>query len=241
MLEIACIVDIGIRPKNDDRAAVNSELIPLGTHSEVSGNSCLVVVCDGVGGEKYGNEAAEIVADTFSRLSGNQLNVEIINENIKKANEAVITAQKTDINHSKMATTIAGLYINGDDFIAFNIGDSRIYRYRSYISQISKDHSLWQEQIDSGLSPQPGQESVITRYIGGKFAVPEIVEGTGRVFDNDIYILCTDGVWGVLEDNDFEKVLSVYENINEACKTLISLAIEKGSQDNLSIIIVRRI
>ena len=241
MLEIACMVDIGIRPKNDDRAAINSHLVSNGTHTETIDNSCLLVVCDGVGGEKYGNEAAEIVTDTFSRLSGTHLSVEIIKESIIKANEAVIAAQKSDIDHLKMATTIAGLYINGDDFIAFNIGDSRIYRYRSYISQISKDHSLWQEQIDSGLSPQSGQESVITRYIGGKYAIPEIVEGTGRVFNNDIYILCTDGVWGVLEDDDFEKILSENEKIEETCKALIELALQKGSNDNLSIIIVRRI
>ena len=225
MLEIACIVDIGIRPKNDDRAAVNSTLIPLGTHSEESGNSCLVVVCDGVGGYPYGDEAAAIVTELFASISGKKLNTETINEYIKKANESVMSAQKIDSNHSKMTTTIAGIYVNGDDFIAFNVGDSRIYRYRSYLSQISEDHS---------------QNNQLIYYIGGNQVFPEIVEGIGRVFEKDFYILCTDGVWGVLEDNDFEKVLSVCENINEACKTLISLAIEKGSQDNLSLIIIRR-
>lgn len=240
MLEIACIVDIGKRQKNDDRTAVNSRLVSLGSYSETTEKSCLVVVCDGVGGEKFGNEAAQIVTETFSRLCGTPLTVEIIKANIIKANDAVIAAQKTDINHSKMATTIAGLSINGDDFIAFNIGDSRIYRYRSFISQISKDHSLSQEQIDAGLTPMPGQESVITRFIGGKQAVPEFVEGKGRVFDNDIYILCTDGVWGALEDEDFEKILSENEKTEDACKALIELALKKGSNDNLSVIIVRR-
>jgi len=225
MLEIACMVDIGIRPKNDDRAAINSHLVSNGIHTETIDISCLVVVCDGVGGYPYGDEAAAIVTEIFASIADNQLNTEIINEYIIKANEAVITAQKTDANHSKMTTTIAGLYINGDDFIAFNIGDSRIYRYRSYISQISVDHS---------------QNNQLIYYIGGNQAFPEIVEGTGRVFENDIYILCTDGVWGVLEEIDFEKILSAYEKSEDACKALITLAIEKGSKDNLSIIIVRR-
>jgi protein phosphatase len=240
MLEIACIVDSGVRPKNDDRAAVNSKLVSQGSYTKTTEKSCLVVVCDGVGGEAYGNEAAEMVTDIFSRFSGTPLTAAIINEYIAKANEAVLATQKTDFNHSKMATTIAGIYINGDDFIAFNVGDSRIYRYRKYIAQISKDHSLRQEQIDIGLIPKPGQESVLTHYLGGKQAVPEIVEGTGRVFHNDIYILCTDGVWGVLEDDDFENILCQNSQTEEMCQALINLALQKGSEDNLSVIIVRR-
>ena len=242
MLEIACMVDPGKRfPAHDDRAAINSTLVPQGLYSEIAETSCLVVVCDGVGGEAFGNEAAEIAAGVFSQLSKLPLTIDIIKEQIAKANEAVIKAQKKDIKHSKMATTIAGLYINGDDFIAFNAGDSRIYRYRTYLSQISKDHSLWQEQIDLGFEPMPGQKNVITHYIGGIRAIPEIVDGTGRVFDNDVFILCTDGVWGVLQDNDFENLLSQGLNVKDSCKALIDLALQKGSDDNLSAIIIKRI
>jgi protein phosphatase len=242
MLEIACVVEGGIKsPANDDRACVNKKLVTQGAYSQTAETACLVVVCDGVGGEAYGYKAAEIVTGIFSRLNGTSLTVDIINEYIVKANQAVIAAQKTDFNHSKMATTIAGLYINGDDFIAFNVGDSRIYRYRSYISQISKDHSIRQEQIDLGLEPKPGQESIITHYIGGTHAIPEIVGGTSRVFDNDIYILCTDGVWGVLEDDDFENILSKKYTVEETCGELIALALKKKSKDNLSAIIVRRV
>jgi len=245
MLEIACMVDPGVKkPANDDRVAINSTLISQNSHTETVDNVCLVAICDGVGGEAYGNEAADIVVDIFSRLSVTPLTVDIINEYITKANEAVIAAQKTDLKHSKMTTTIAGLYINGDDFIAFNVGDSRIYRYRDpYISQISKDHSIRQEQIDLGLEPKPGQENVITHYLGGTCATPEIVNGIGRVFDNDVYILCSDGVWSVLTDDDFENLLSQSQelSVEKSCETLISLALQKGSKDNLSIIICRRV
>jgi len=242
MLEIACIVEPGVRfPKNDDRAAINSKLISRGAYSETTEESCLAVVCDGVGGEAFGNEAADIVTDIFSRISGMQLTIDLIKEYIIKANEAVRNSQKTDVKHSRMATTIAGLYINGDNFLAFNIGDSRIYRFRSYLSQISKDHSVWQEQIDSGLDPTPSQGNIITRYIGGIQAIPEIIDGVGRVFYNDVYILCTDGVWGVLGDSDFEKILSHAGKLKDVCKSFIDLALQKGSKDNLSIIIIRSV
>jgi len=243
MLEIACMVDPGVKkPANDDRVFVNSTIISQNSYTETVDRMCLMAVCDGVGGEAYGNEAADIVVDIFSRISGTPLTIDIINEHIEKANKAVIAAQKNDLKHSKMSTTIAGLYINGNDFIAFNIGDSRIYRYRSpYISQISKDHSLRQEQIDLGFEPNPGQESIITHYIGGMCAIPEIVDGIGRVFENDIYILCSDGVWGVLAEDDFENVLSHGLSVKKSCEALISLALEKKSKDNLSIIICKRI
>jgi protein phosphatase len=240
LLEIACLVDPGARsPANDDRAAVNSKLVSQGSYTETAESTCLVVICDGVGGEAYGNEAADIVTEFFSRLGGKPLTVDNIKEHVSKANKEVINAQKKDFKHSKMSTTVAGLYINGDNFIAFNVGDSRIYRYRSYISQISKDHSLRQEQIDLGLVPKPGLENVITRYIGGSRALPEIVDGTGRVFENDAFLLCTDGVWGVLDDDDFEKVLSQGKKTDETCEDLVELALQKKSSDNLSVIIVR--
>ena len=240
MLEIACMVDPGTRPSNDDRVAVNKKIISQGTYTETVDTACLAIVCDGVGGEAFGFEAAEIVTGIFSNLSEMPLTVAIVTEYITKANEAVIAAQKTSSGHSKMSTTIAGLYINKDDCIAFNVGDSRIYRYRSYLSQLSKDHSLRQEQIDLGLLPKPGQEGVITHYIGGNCASPEVVEGIGRVFDNDVYILCSDGVWGPLEDDDFEKILSQGGTVEELCRTLVATALQKGSDDNLSVIMVRK-
>jgi len=241
MLEVACLVSGGIKsPANDDRAAIGNKLVAEGTYAETFETACLAVVCDGVGGEAFGFEAAEIVTNIFSKLSGTQLTIDIINEYIVKANQAVISAQKKDLKHSKMATTIAGIYINGDDFIAFNVGDSRIYRYRNFISQISKDHSLWQEQIDLGLEPKQGQKGVITHFLGGSSAAPEIVDGKGRVFNNDVYIVCSDGVWGVLKDEEFENIISKYP-VEEVCEKLVALALEKGSDDNLSVIIVRKV
>jgi protein phosphatase len=241
MIEIACVVEAGVEaPKNDDRAAVNGKLVSDGCYQETVENSCLVVVCDGVGGNAYGNEAAEIVANHFICLSDTQLSIELIEKQIEIANEAVRNAQRSDAEHSKMATTLAGLYIDGDDFIAFNIGDTRIYRYRSYIAQISKDHSAQQEAIDLGLLPKSGQESVITRYIGGVYAAPEIIDGKGRVLDNDVFLLCTDGVWGVLGEDDFEDLLGKEVLLGEKCQLFVETALKNGSEDNLSIIIIRR-
>lgn len=242
MLEIACLVSAGIKsPKNDDKAAVNTELISEGSYSETCEKKGLFVVCDGVGGEAFGYEAAEITTKIFSAITNSEITIDVIKENIKKANEAVLSAQKKDTAHSRMCTTIAGLYINDNNFIAFNVGDSRIYRYRNpYIMQLSTDHSVWQEQISLGLKPRQEHKSTITRYIGGTSYEPAIVDGKDKCYMNDIFVICSDGVWGVLEHDDFENALSIDKPLNEICNILIELSLQKGSDDNLSIIIVRR-
>ena len=239
MINMSCHIETGKREKNDDRISINKTLISQGSHTESADRTCLVVVCDGVGGESFGNEAAETATALFSEKSDQELTKTEIENHIITVNNAIIHAQKKTPQHAKMATTIAGLYINNNDFITFNIGDSRIYRYRSpYIMQISTDHSLRQQQIDMGDEPTPGSESTITRYLGGNNAKPSITEGKGRILSNDIFVLCSDGVWGSLENEDFEQILTTDESLETKCQTLVSQALQNGSTDNLSVIIV---
>ncbi len=241
MLEIACFVDAGIRaPKNDDRVAINNKLVSQGSYAESTETNCMLIVCDGVGGERGGNEAADLVTRIFSTYYNRQHNDTSIKSIIAEANTAVLSARKKNHLHSRMSTTLAGLCINGDDFVAFNIGDSRIYRFRApYIMQISKDHSIRQEKIDAGEEPKSEQDNIITRCIG-EIAIPYIINGSGKVFVNDVFLLCSDGVWGVLDDDDFEKTLLIKGDLDTKCQLLVELALKKGSEDNLSIIMVRR-
>jgi protein phosphatase len=242
MIEIACFVDIGNhREKNDDRVAVNKKLISDGVYSETVEDNCLVVVCDGVGGNACGDEAAEIVAGYFSGLHGQVFDLGEITACLSIANELVLQTQRTDSNHSKMSTTIAGLFICNNSFIAFNVGDSRIYRFRCpYIMKLSTDHSKSQESIDLGYEPTPGQEHILTRFMGGICVTPNIVDGIEKVFEGDIYVVCSDGVWGSLENEEFEDILSNEETLENKCKALVELALKNGSTDNLSIILVRK-
>jgi len=242
LLEITCIVDKGIRDYNDDRASINGEYVEEGTLTiQVSDGMCLVIVCDGLGGYSNGHKAAEMCVKDIIQLYGEKISVDIIESQLSRTNDEIKYFQGTDREHSNMSTTVAGLYINGDDYIAFNVGDTRIYRYRSYLSQISTDHSKWQDQLDLGLIPDAGMESILTRCIGGQFAKPEIVQGKDRVFIGDEYIICTDGIWGVLDTEVFERVLSQKLSTADAAATLMDLAKKNNSQDNLSIIIIRRV
>lgn len=243
MWEIACISDKGpVREKNDDRVLVNNSIISCGKHIETADRECIAVICDGVGGEQYGDEAAEIVVKEFAKISIEQLNKESIYQHIESVNKKVISAQRIDAAHSWMATTVAGIAIKGDDYVAFNVGDTRVYRYRKpYISQLSTDHSLFQENIFAGIPTGIEYRHVLTRYIGGNTAEAAVVDGTDSIGNNDIFVLCSDGIWDVVSDIDLEKVLSEDLTADEMCQKIFNMAIANSTKDNISLAIVRRI
>ena len=242
MFRVVCIVDEGIeRNGNDDRAVVCRAVVCDGFYEEET-KTVLAAVCDGVGGEAFGGKAAEIAVTHFSLLLDLNVTEEIIRSAINEVNTLIVNAQKEDKAYARMASTIAGIYLNGDDYIAFNVGDSKVFRYRPpYIAQLSTDHSLVEDLKELGLDAKPGQEHVITRYLGGQYSTPEIVDGKGKSLDCDVYLVCSDGISDVLSEIDLEELFSQPIPDGELCRKLVDMAIFKGSTDNLSAIIIRRI
>lgn len=220
MLNITANVDIGIGPsQNDDRALVNDHIIKIGEYEVIlDSDICLATVCDGVGGEDYGYEAAQITSKIFSKMWGNQINKTTIESSIYTANNSIIKKQKSSLNYRRIATTLAGVYIEGPDYIVFNVGDSRVYRFRNkYVSLLTKDHSLVQELVDLNiLSPKEAKtdsrKNIITRYIGH----PTDFDGNidiykGALHKKDILLVCSDGLSDFLTEDDFEDILSNYK------------------------------
>lgn len=243
MWEIAYISDKGlVRKENDDRVMVNGTVISSGRYSSTSEDNILVVLCDGVGGEKHGNEAADIVAQSFKTMKATSLDGSNIQGYIDSINEKVVVAQHTDPEHSQMATTVAGIAINGNGFFIFNVGDTRVYRFRRpYISQLSTDHSLAHENSIIGVETTEGQKHVITRYIGGQRAIASLYDGAESIGENDIFILCSDGVWDVVSDPEIEDVLSSADSTDEMRDRIFHLAISNKSDDNISLVVIRRV
>jgi len=241
VLEIAYTTNKGIRDYNDDRLFVNGSV-----HSDTDGmyseeTCCLVAVCDGVGGEAYGWKAAELVAGQLVELSKTSINFETIDSFVKDTNELLVQEQQTNKEFRRMATTIASVYIDDNSFWAFNVGDSRIYKYRSpFVSQISLDHSLVKERERLGLTTYPGQEHVITRCFGGENSTPEIVDGTELVNIEDIFVLCSDGLWGCVDDIEIEEIIQSGINSKDICDKLYQAAVNNNSDDNISIIVIWR-
>lgn len=242
MYEIACVVDEGIGCHgNDDRAMVCGVVISEGEYLKNS-DSVFAAICDGVGGELYGDLAANAVATILAETDFSDLTISKLGEVLAKANAEVLSMQRTSPRHKKMATTVAGIYLNGEDYISFNAGDTRIYRFRPpYIAQLSTDHTLIAELKELGIETKPEQEHVITKYLGKPNVVPDVEEGKGRVFDIDSFLICSDGVTDVLSEAEIEEMMGNDCSAKEICWSFIEKAIEKGSKDNVSAIVIRRV
>lgn len=242
MWEISYISDKGpVREKNDDRVMACNSVISSGKYSAMREDNILVVLCDGVGGEKHGNEAADIVAQLFQSISAESLDLTNIQKYVDLINEKVIAAQHIDLEHSQMATTVAGITINGNGFVVFNVGDTRVYRFRKpFISQLSTDHSLAHENSIIGIETTEGQKHVITRYIGGQRAIASLFDGADSIGENDIFFLCSDGVWNVVSDPEIENILSAAISTDEMRDRIFDLAINNKTDDNISLAVIRR-
>lgn len=242
MYDVACIVDAGTGCHgNDDRILIGQCKIQDGYYEKTQTNRVLAVVCDGVGGEAFGDEAAEIAISQFYKMYLHDITIDTINQNVKAASLLIQAAQKQDPAHARMSSTVAGIYIVGNSLIAFNVGDSRVYRYRPpYIAQLSTDHTVIAEFKSMGIKPIPGQEHVITKFLGGENHTPDIFDGTDKALEGDSYIVCSDGISDVFSDNDLAEIMQQELSLHDLCTKMIEEAVARGSQDNLSFIIIRR-
>lgn len=228
MIRYAAVTTAGVCEKNDDRVMVNGETISSGKIEGVADNGILATVCDGVGGYAHGDVAAEITSSVFLSLVGVTLSESEIRSAFVDANYGVMRKQASDTEYRNMATTVAGVFISVDDIISFNVGDSKILRFRSpYLMQLSTDH----------ISAKGS--STLTSFVGDEQRCnPKIVVGENRVFQNDIYIICSDGLSDVVSIGEMENALASSNDPPSKRDALLNTAINNCSQDNISIVIL---
>ena len=248
-ITIMGLTDTGIvRAKNEDCIGFDSAL-------------GLVVLADGMGGHRGGEVASTMTVDTIisnlqkelpkisageiDEASGFSRESICIQDAVVEANQAVFQASETNPAHKGMGTTIVVLQFYNNSFSLAHIGDSRCYRLRSgKFEQITKDHSLLQELIDRGFyTPEEARKSMnknlVTRALGiDPVVMPDIQEDI--VLKNDIYLLCSDGLTDLVEDEDIYLTINQFSaNLEEAAKQLITKANQNGGKDNISVMLCR--
>jgi protein phosphatase len=137
-----------------------------------------------------------------------------------------------------MGTTLTGCIIWGSKFYVFNIGDSRVYRFRgNYIGQITRDHSLREETGDSTL-----QKNIITSCIGGgvEEVRMDVTDFSSKITERDLFFLLSDGIVDSLTDDDLEACFQTKEqSIQDTLQQVLELSLEKGSSDNVTGILIQ--
>jgi len=164
---------------------------------------------------------------------------------VNNANSAIFNVSQSQPQCAGMGTTlVVGLFTN-NRLLVGHIGDSRMYRYRQEeLTQITEDHSLLQEQIKSGLitaeqAKYSSNKNLVTRALG----IDPDVELELNEFDvevGDIYLLCSDGLSDLVDDEAIQTTLNMLSSdLTEAAHKLVQLANDNGGKDNISVILVR--
>ena len=149
-----------------------------------------------------------------------------------------------------LRTTIAGIYTDSEKFFVYNAGDSRVYRFRyKYFTLLSKDHSLVQDLIDMGevsfedAKVHP-QKNIINKCIGNDEMVnPRIIDLSDDFVNGDIIMICSDGITDEVLDAELKEIILEHkqdQDLLECCNLIYNKSIEKGSKDNMSVILLRK-
>ena len=250
-IEIVSVSDIGkIRPHNEDSTISDARL-------------GIALVADGMGGYKAGEVASAIAATSIlndvksglkqlgviakqtNKENGYNSQSQLLIKAITHANSMIYNkAQEEELCRGMGTTIVIGLFYDGMISVA-NVGDSRLYLLReNNFKQITKDHSLLQEVIDKGKVPREKAEAMtprnlVTRALGIEARVKvDIFEE--QVKNDDIYLLCSDGLNDMVTDEEIHLTLSKYSvNLQQAANELVAMANSRGGRDNISIILAQ--
>ena len=206
----------------------------------------IAAVSDGMGGHAAGEVASRIsieALDMWTReLTDAPQNVLV--DAFFNANAQVISAAEEDPKRSGMGATMVAAIFYHDHFITANIGDSRLYLVSmGEIRQVTFDHSYVQELVRRGFltaeeARNHPRKNVITRCIGSESSFEPDVFYT-RWNPKDLVILCSDGLCDVLRDEDMLALVEREPDLDTLCHALMKAAYDKGSADNISLVIVR--
>lgn len=215
----------------------------------------VAVLADGMGGTRAGGVAAELAVDAaLDHLTGalrrGPLAPDDLSAAIKEANDRVIGTANAISSYRGMGTTlVVTAFLDGKGYLA-HVGDSRAYRYRGgELAQLTKDHSLVQEWVDAGvLSPEEAEKApnrhVITRAIGAKPSVVPDVQPL-ELAEDDVILLCSDGLSGMLEDAEIAKLLGDSAGDGDpalagTASELVAAANRAGGMDNVTVVLISR-
>ena len=215
----------------------------------------LGVLADGMGGYNAG-EIASGMATAFikSELSrwlaeaGRSASVREVRRAMEicvdNANLSIFNAANSNPHYAGMGTTLVVSVFQDSRLLLGHIGDSRCYRYRGgELVQITKDHSLLQEQIDAGLltpaqAALSSNKNLVTRALGVEDGVMlELNEHYVEV--GDLYLMCSDGLSDMIDDPTITRIIQGDETLEHRCELLIAAANENGGRDNITVMLVQ--
>ena len=203
------------------------------------------VVADGMGGHKAGEVASAMAVSEFTRWlrCAPVLTEETVNYAVHEANRIIHRTAQREADKSNMGTTLVSVWVDDEQVIECNVGDSRAYLLRDgTLTQISRDHSLVGELVEEGkITKQEAMHHPHKNYITRAVGTSSMVQPELRTLDRksgDVWLLCSDGMSNYIEDGEIERILCEQADREKCVRQLIDLALERGGADNITVVLV---
>jgi protein phosphatase len=201
------------------------------------------VIADGMGGAQAGEVASKTAADSFDQGLPDGPPERVLQQTIEGANRAIHRLARTDPNLNGMGTTTTAAILDpiAEEVAIGHVGDSRAYRLRrGKLERLTRDHSLVEEmrrkgQLTEAQAEDHPQRSIITRALGPEPEV-EVDLQTVPALAGDVFLICSDGLTSMLDDDHIERLLARATSMSNAVRGLVDEANRAGGRDNISVI-----
>jgi PPM family protein phosphatase len=240
-IELASTSDIGCqRENNEDRYAYWE---PEGDE-EFARKGRLAIVADGMGGHEGGQEASRIaveaIQEVFSESSGADPQSLLVT-GFQIAHERILEYAEGHPELHGMGTTATAIAILGNELYYAHVGDSRLYLVRgTSVSRLTNDHSYVGRLVQNGVISSEEAEThpqrhILTAALGaGAETSPDTPQHSIALQKGDVLVLCTDGLWSLLSDDEIQSAVVGHE-LAEACRGMVKMTKDRGGPDNITV------
>jgi PPM family protein phosphatase len=243
--DVAGLTDVGCQRENNEDRLLYWE---PSSDDEFALKGRLALVADGMGGHEGGQEASRIAAEAIQETYSASVNSgpqAALAEGFRQAHRRIQEEAARDPELHGMGTTATAIALVGHDLYFAHLGDSRLYLIRgTEISRLTHDHSYVSRMVENGLiSAEEAeihpQRNILTAALGvGPEVLPDVPAQTLSVQKNDVLVLCTDGLWGVVHDGEIRAAVD-QKSATDACHDLVQVARARGGPDNITVQVIR--
>ncbi|HZQ25678.1 MAG TPA: Stp1/IreP family PP2C-type Ser/Thr phosphatase [Terriglobales bacterium] len=244
-IELGSLTDVGCQRENNEDAFTYWE---PESDDQFLRKGRLAVIADGMGGYEGGQEASRLAVDTvletYQQAPDGDPQTALI-ASLKTAHERIREYAESHPQLYGMGTTCTAMALSQDALYYAHVGDSRLYLVRGdHLDRLTKDHSYVGRLVESGvLSAQEAeghpQRHILTAALGaGTDVLPDFPEHPVHIEVGDSVLLCTDGLWSMLTEDELQKAVQSHSPA-EACRELVQLAKDRGGPDNITLQIIR--
>ena len=202
-------------------------------------------VADGMGGAQASEVASRIAVEAFESTHAAGTGPEaLLAEIARVANHRIHELARSDQSRAGMGTTLSAVMVGDGEVSIGHVGDSRVYRFRDdRLERLTTDHSYVQELVSQGrLTPEEAevhpQNAIITRALGPEPEV-EVDTFTTDASPDDVYLICSDGLTGMVREDRMADILRAHRALTEAAAELVRTANENGGRDNITVVLFR--